>query len=527
MKAYVDSVVWLPTKGIHDLPALKDSLTVSYFQLGETEPVVVEAFIEDGHYIAVPRDHGLQLIAKYGFSRVDRTSRGEAVAFPREVEHTGDYAYQDAVVKRMLALADTHMDFMMDAMTGKGKTVMSLSVAQKRGRATLVIVDQENLMQQWIDQCKNVLGLPDSRIGRIQGDVCSYKGKAVVVAMVHSLVQREYEDAMYEYFGTVIFDEVHTIGAPTFSRSLMMFSAEFRFGVSATIRRDDSLQKLLHWNLGAVEVELRDKHAKSYLYYVTHDTVYSWYANISPKAGRMLLEVSEDTARNAMIAEIVLWSHQEGRQALIIGDRIEQLEALMAMCYYAGVPEEGMALYTGMRNVYAYAKDPTPKSRPVGYASGTRYSPVILTAKRKKIPKAALEKAKDSARQLFATFGMFSKGVDAPRLDFGIDTTPRSKATQTHGRILRVAKNKLVPIWVTIRDTESYRLEYQFLQRLNHYVEDSAEIYRWRIGKGVRLADVRALKRSVRRRIADLKEMNIITLDDKRNMLQTPTTPSA
>lgn len=524
MKAIVSSVVFLPKSKV-PVKDIEHEFTVKYFTMGSKEAEHVYAYSDSGKYIGVPRHQGLKLISKYNLDADYRMSKGRAVAFPRVVKHVGDYAYQKDFVSQILARCREHNDFMVHAATGKGKTVCALSVIQKLGRNAIVLVDQDNLMTQWVAQCKAVLGLEDSQIGRVQGRVCEYKGKAVTIAMVQSLVQREYPDDFYEHFGTMVVDEVHTAGAPTFSQALMMFSAETRFGVSATIDRRDALQRILHWNLGNVEVELLDKHDKSYVYYLESDTVYSWYANVSPKVGRMLTEVSEDTARNDKLVRAIDWLYQSGRDVLVISDRIEQLEELRAMCYYFGVPEEDMGLYCGFRNVWGYVKDETPPRRPVGWAKGTQYTPVRLTLSRKRIPKKELEVIKKEAKIIFATFGMFAKGVDVPRLSGGIDCTPRSRAQQVHGRILRQQEDKYIPIWVTVRDYNSYRLDHQFVQRVNEYTESSAEIYKWKPNKGVRLQDVRELKREAHQNIKELKAMNITTRLDGSNTLVTPTTP--
>ena len=523
MQIQVDSVAWFPKTAVA-LAELKHTLTVEYFKMGEKEALSVPAYEMQGKYILVPRDYGLHLIAKLGYTADINMSSGKKRTFPRDIQHVGDYAYQREVVDSILRLSRERHDFILEAATGKGKTVMALSAIQKLGRTALIVVDQENLMNQWIDQCKSLLGLDDSQIGVIQGDRCDYQGKHITIAMVHSLVQREYPEAMYPYFGVVVFDEVHGLGAPTFSTALRMFPASLRFGVSATVDRADALQRILHWNLGNVEIELTDKHDPSYVYYIESDTTYSWYANISPKSGRILAEVSEDGVRNDLVARAIAWMYEQGREVLVIGDRIEQLESLRAMAYFLGVEENDTALYSGMRNVWGYSKDPTPPRRPPGYATGTAYTPVLLSPKRKKIPRATLQVAKENAKVIFATYGMFSKGVDVPRLTGGIDCTPRAKAAQTHGRILRKQEGKLVPIWVTVRDVNSYRLEYQFLKRIEDYVADSAEIYKWQMDKGVRLVEEKALKRQLRQSVKELKEMNIITLDDGNYMLQTPPT---
>lgn len=525
MKAIIAGSVFLPLDKI-DADHVRTELTVKQWLMGEKEPSYVHAYEDYDDYLSVPRNFGLKLISKLKLRSDDQTSQGKAVKFPREVKHTGEYSYQNDFVKNILQCCRDRSDFIVQAATGKGKTVCSLSVIQKRGRTALVIVDQDNLLVQWTQQAKAVLGLSDTQIGKVQGKVCDYKDKHVVIAMVQSLVQREYPEEFYDYFGTVVVDEVHTAGAPTFSKALMMFSAASRFGVSATVDRRDALQRILHWNLGNVEVELLDKHDKSYVYYVESDSVYSWYANISPKTGRILSEVAEDTNRNVLLVEIIQWMYETGRDVLIVSDRIEQLEDIMAMCYYAGIDPSAMGTYCGYKNTWLYEKDPTPKRRPLGYEKGTEYTPVVFHQVQKRIPKKVLEQVKGNAKLLFATFGMFAKGVDVPRLSGGVDCTPRSRAQQVHGRILRKLEDKYVPIWVTVRDINSYRIDHQFVQRLDEYVESSAEIYQWKLNKGVRSRDVKALKREVHQNIKELKELSVTMRLDGSYTLVTPSTPT-
>lgn len=524
MTAIISSVVYLPVKSVNVATVISD-LTIKHWVMGEKEPRIVEAYwrTPDG-YIAVPRSYGLKLIAKYHLRYESELSVGQAMRFPKAVKHEGEYAYQAAFVSEIYAACGRFNDFIVEAATGKGKTVCALSVIQRLGRTALIVVDQENLLLQWTEQAGSKLGLKASQIGRVQGKVCDYEGKHVTIAMMQSLVQREYPREFYDYFGTVVFDEVHTAGAPTFSQSLMMFSAEARFGVSATVERRDDLQKLLNLNLGKVEVSLTDTHDKSYVYYLESGTVYSWYGNVSSKVGRILSEVSDDPVRNAMLVEAVQWLYESGRDILVISDRIEQLENLKAMCYFSGMPDEDMGLYCGFRNEWAFVKDPTPKRRPEGFLKGSEYSPVKYTTVRKRIPKKQLAVVKTTARVIFATFGMFTKGVDEPRLNGGVDCTPRSRAQQVHGRILRKVAGKFIPIWVTIRDINSFRLDHQFTQRIDEYVDSSAEIYEWKPNKGVRLRDVRELKKQAHRNVKELKAANIITCVDGSYTIVMPPT---
>lgn len=524
MKAYVDSVVAIPVSGIN-LAQVRNDCKVKWTPMGEKESITVRSYHEDSGYIYVPRDYGLKLISTLGFSKVDRMSRGSPAYFPKNVKHTGQYEYQDGIVNQILTLAEEKHDFLFRAATGKGKTVMSLSVAQKRGRTTLVLVDQENLLKQWVAEAKLHLGLDDEHIGIIQGPRCDYEGKSIVVGMMQSLTRRDdYPEEMFDYFGTVVVDEAHTAGAPTFSQVLGMFSASFRFGVSATMDRRDALQKLIHMHMGDIDVVLTDEHDPSYVYYLESKTVYSWYANISPKTGRFITEVSEDADRNELLLFAIRWLYYSGRETLVISDRIEQLESLRDMMIAYGYPEEDLGLYTGFRTKWCWVKNPTPDRHPQGWVEGTEYTPIMFAPVRKKIPKKELDRVRAECRVIFATFGMFTKGVDEKRLNGGVDCTPRARAEQVHGRILRVKEDKLIPIWVTVRDINSVRAENQFYGRISEYRASNGEIYKWQPSQGVRFMDVAELRRSVKQNLNVLKHSTIQTSADGRNMLLIPTT---
>lgn len=520
MNAYMSSAVYIPLSEIEDAAALRDSLTVETYDMGETEPRTVVAYTEDvtGH-IGVPRQFGVAYCEEHGIAIDFTMSEGTPVAFsvtavPRD--------YQVAFLDEMTELARTEHDFVAQAATGKGKTFMSLLVAARLGVTTLVVVDQDNLLTQWVQQAKEHLGLTDDDIGIVQGPRSDYSGKKLVIAMMQSLTRKRYPAEFYEWAGLVIFDECHVAGAETFSRALMMFSAVCRFGVSATPKRRDALQNLIEWNLGGVKARLVDKHRKSSVYYLESPTVYSWYANVSPKVGRIINEIAADDERNLLIARAIKWLYDKGRHILVLSDRIEHVEALRALCVMSGVAKERCGVYTGFYHRYLLAKDDKPARRPVGYVRGAEYCPVKLQLVRSRRNKKQLPQVLESAQVIFATYGMFSKGVDVPRLSAGIDCTPRSAAQQTHGRILRAREGKATPIWVTVRDVNCYRTEFQFAQRVDEYVKSSGEIYLWDIERGIKRQDAAALRREALRRSSELRAGRIVAGADGRNVILLP-----
>lgn len=505
-----------------DLKAVKRDLTVKYEPMGE-EPVAVQGYSLDGDYIHVPRQYGIRLCRTYGIEYEDHTSEGFPAHFPKRPTPREP---QVPFINDALDATESYFDFICRAHTGFGKTISSLLIAADLGRTTLVIVDQENLRDQWIeDTLVALFGFKLSDVGVVQGKRCEWRGKSIVVSTIQTLVQKEFEPEFYDYFGTVIFDEVHVFGAPTFSRGLMMFSAMYRFGVSATPKRRDVLRKLVEWNLGPVRVAADKEHDESSVYFAFHDTVYSWYANISPKVGRFINEVSEDASRNLMIAESAIWMMETGRDVLILGDRIEHLRHIMKLCQYLGVDEDDLGLYAGYDPSYGFDKQAKPQRRPEGLTKHAEtgeyeYTPLSLQLIAKRIPRKVLKVRKERAKILFATYGMFQKGVDESRLAAGADATPRSAAEQSHGRILREKIGKKMPIWFTICDWFSYRAVHGFVQRIADYVKSNARIYEWKDTGGIEEWDADELIRAGRDRVDRLKSMRIETNREGLNTLR-------
>jgi hypothetical protein len=228
--------------------------------------------------------------------------------------------------------------------------------------------------------------------------------------------------------------------------------------------------------------------------------------------GRYINELAEDGERNRLIVEAIQWLYKSGRDVLIVSDRIEQLCNLMALSRAVGLPDKDMGLYARYREVWAYVKNPKPPRIPKD--APPDYVPMHWATERKKVTQQELDEVIGSKRLIYATYKMFEKGVDLPRLDGGVDCTPHSRATQVHGRILRTGADKKVPIWVTIRDIWSFRAEVQFLRRLDDYTNSNAEVYLWQPDKGVRKEDVDALAMEVRARIPKLKVQQITTRFD-------------
>jgi len=119
---------------------------------------------------------------------------------------------------------------MLQAACAFGKTLTALRVIKKLGRTALIVVNKNFFMKQWTDEINQYL--PDAKVGYIQGPKCDYKGKDIVIGMIHTLSQKEFSEEVYNYFGLVVVDECHRTGSDTFSIVVPKFNAAYRYGLS-------------------------------------------------------------------------------------------------------------------------------------------------------------------------------------------------------------------------------------------------------------------------------------------------------
>lgn len=522
MKARIAEKVYIP-RSVRLPSSVKQDMLVTVWDVGKGEQVSWELPYESRRHYHFPRQYGIALAERLGLKLEDWTSIGYFTGYSNELDLRPE---QEPWVNAIVCKFESGIrDVFAQAGTGKGKTVMSLDVHRRLCRTTLVLVDQNFLRDQWVDRAKQFLGYSDDDIGVIQGKVTQFEGKKLVIGMVQSLYGKKIPGYLKDYFGLVILDEAHVLGAEQFSSVLGMFNARNRLAISATPDRRDGLQKILDLHMGPVQVEMREQHQKSKVRYIINKyTVPSSFANSSPKAGKYINELAGDTLRNHIIVKAICQLYDADRNILAVSDRTEHLSDLKALLILYGVPETDIGIVAGVYYEWGYVVDDKAKKKPVHLEEGAEYTPIKLARIARKAKSSVLEYNKGHARIILATYGMFSKGVDVPRLDAGIDCTPRSSSVQVHGRVLRALPGKKVPIWVTILDAWSYKAELQFVRRLQDYLKSNVEVFQWNLEKGVRRVDPKQIMLSRKEKAARLKKCSISMRKDGNNIVVIPST---
>lgn len=416
--------------------ALKKKFT-GESRFGDEYPIYRES--SDNKYLYLPR-------AVCPLGEQDVRVRGHKIKFTSSITLRKK---QVPIVREASKLLKQDESFILQAHTGFGKTVVGCELISRVGRPTLIIVPKEDLIDTWYDAVKNFLGLKPHEIGLIRQDVCDYKGKKVVIAMLHSLcIEGRYPASIRKYFGFVIYDEVHRLGAEEFSKVCGMFSALLRLGLSATPNRADGKEALFQAHIGPVRVQSLAKPMKFKVLRFYTDWKCPRHKkkgkivrvkHSAARIGHILPSIIKDDFTNKRMANMLKKCYDKGRFIIFFSDRKEHLDMMMELANEAGIKYRDMAYYVGGMKKYDREQ-----------------------AKGKRI--------------LFATYMMMKEGTDIPWFDTIIFGTPRSDIEQAAGRILREYPDKVMPIMFDRIDKDSAVFLGYSQRRGEYYARMGAEV---------------------------------------------------
>jgi len=325
------------------------------------------------------------------------------------------YDYQEAIVNTFVE----NPNGLICVPCGRGKTFMAIAVAARLGRRFMIIVDKEFLLQQWRGELEALM--PGIRIGVVQGDkkeigeipepvptiaelkdalrglglkVGGTKDELLArlltavppvkkeydccIAMIQTLVQRDFAETDFRSFGLAIFDECHHLGASHFSRALLKVQTKYMLGLSATPTRDDGLTKVFEWYLGKPVYweKTREADPDVIVRRVDFDSDDPAYSELpvdyqgETVLARLLTQVVECETRNERIDEVMKDLVKESkRRILVLSERISHLQRIEAglpkgttVSYYIGgmkeeVREEGARTAQVLLGTYAMASE--------------------------------------------------------------------------------------------------------------------------------------------------------------------------
>lgn len=174
---------------------------------------------------------------------------------------------QHLLVNKVLDIYDKngYINGIAKSYPGSGKTVMTVYLAAKLKIKTLIIVDKQELMKQWIKSFLDFSDLTIDDIGIIQQKHFGVE-RPVIIAMAQTL-QSHLKKGIKEAFvsldkhkiGLVVYDEVHaTSSAPVFSKISLLFRTRNFLGLSATPFHTGLSEVLMKNTIGEIVYETKN-----------------------------------------------------------------------------------------------------------------------------------------------------------------------------------------------------------------------------------------------------------------------------
>lgn len=249
---YLDTLLWVPKKHVN-VQGTKNALTFTFQD--EHSVRVLSLYQETEHHLLVPREFwdtngfNFRVVdcrpSTYPHVKIDSRIKLDHVKSPNGIVPTGRTVQQDALHMLLQARGG-----ILQLACGLGKSVVALALAAEMQVPTLIVVDTTNLLNQWAAEV--ALHLDVGSVGLIQGDVFDWK-HPIVLTTYQTLANRaaDMPEEVRRWFGLVIWDEAHHVGAPVFSRSADLFYG-YRLGLTATPTRADGMHVVHNYSLGKI-----------------------------------------------------------------------------------------------------------------------------------------------------------------------------------------------------------------------------------------------------------------------------------
>jgi superfamily II DNA or RNA helicase len=223
----------------------------------------------------------------------------------------------------------------LSASTAFGKTVVALWLIAERKTNTVILVHRKLLADQWAERINQFLGIPKKDIGYYSGTKKKRTG-IIDIAIMQSIVKNgEVKDLIADY-GQIIVDECHHISASSFERRVRKCPSHYRLGLSATVIRKDGQHPIVLMNLGEVRYSntrntaplFAQKVFPRYTSFCTPNEPTDTTKTTPLAIQDIFRSLYMDEERNKLIVQDILSAYRDGRECLVLSERLEHLDIL-------------------------------------------------------------------------------------------------------------------------------------------------------------------------------------------------------
>lgn len=354
----------------------------------------------------------LQTLRKFGFEIVpEEHLKVHKTVFSGSVD--GLYDYQEEALKSALKARNG----VLVAPCGSGKTQIGLAICAKLGLNTLWLTHTGELLNQSKKRAERYLNVPMGTI--TAGKINAVSG--ITFATVQTMHKIDLVD-FRDFWDVIIVDECHRcVGTPTaltmFWKVLSGLSARFKFGLTATPKRSDGMEKAMYALLGDKFYEITKNAVRNNTcpLCVVEPKYTGWEPDmdncLNPDGTlnytALITDCIENQDRNRIIAKEINFAVSQNGTTLVLSERVHHLELLAEMCEY----KHG----------------------------------ILSTAKKSERQELLRQLSEGEISVLFATYSIAKEGLDIPCLRNLVMASPvkdEITVTQSAGRVMRKYPDK-------------------------------------------------------------------------------------
>ncbi|WP_447384527.1 TOTE conflict system archaeo-eukaryotic primase domain-containing protein [Streptococcus pseudopneumoniae] len=256
------------------------------------------------------------------------------------VEFKGELTFEQE-----LALSDmtSKENGLLHAETGFGKTVLGAALISERKTKTIILVHNRQLLDQWLDRLKCFLTFEEEEATRytpsgrerVIGYVGQYGGTKkwlsglVDVVMIQSLFKLENSQSLLDEYEMMIVDECHHVSALMFEKVVAQFRGKYLYGLTATPERKNGHEPIVFQRIGEI-LHTADKRETDFKRQLQLRFTSFGHLEIEKTKASNFIQLSDwiatDSVRNQLIIKDILDQVAEGRNILVLVNRIQQID---------------------------------------------------------------------------------------------------------------------------------------------------------------------------------------------------------
>ncbi len=432
LKIYINDALYISTKDLSKslLNLLKSYATFDNPQIKillslrrplYNTPKKIQSYEEQNNFLKLPRGLWQKVKELFENSNVKYELVDKRVYEKREFSKIL-YTLRQEQIEAINSLKKYDFSICV-APPGFGKTLIGAKMVELRQATTLVIVNKNMLLEQWIDRFCEYFGLAKKDIGYLGKGKNGLNGK-LDVATMQSLKNKPELVLNYSF---VIVDECHHIPAVTFEQIIKQFKGKYLLGLSATPNRKDALEPILFQQLGNIAYSFKAKKSRTNKVKV----IKTQFESTADNYAQLINEICLDSNRNNQILEQII--QNKDRTILVLTDRLEHISEL----------EKLLELHK------------------------VTYLSVHGNQNKKEQSKNMLQVS--NAKLILATTSFFGEGIDFPHLNTIIFATPISyygRLVQYLGRVGRDGQDCLA---IDFLDSKNAMLNSAYRKRKEGY----------------------------------------------------------